>query len=186
MPDLVSEAFRSATGALIRTARHLGVLSWPARAQLVRRCSVLPSFEPGLGGRRSVRSSRRSRAPACRRLWQSSHAPAGTPGRAPALLCGPVERHVERVRRALPTCRLAVLRAAVDVQLSRSVGAKQVDREALSAMALLQDAEKNRRGLRRFLRALLNGEADHLRRHPATQNWARRHPQIDLEPGPVV
>ena len=68
----------------------------------------------------------------------------------------------------------------MDAQLARSVGAQQVDREELSALALLQDAEKNRRGLRRFLRALLNGDAEHLLRHPATQDWARRHPRIDL------
>jgi hypothetical protein len=68
----------------------------------------------------------------------------------------------------------------VDAQLARSVGAQQVDREALSALALLQAAEKNRRGLRRFLRALLSGDTEHLLRHPATQDWARRHPRIDL------
>lgn len=68
----------------------------------------------------------------------------------------------------------------MDAQLARSVGAQQVGREALSALALLQDAEKNRRGLRRFLRALLNGDAEHLLRHPAAQDWARRHPRIDL------
>jgi hypothetical protein len=54
------------------------------------------------------------------------------------------------------------------------------DREALSALALLQQAEKNRRGLRRLLRAYLNGDSDHVLRHPATQDWARRHARIDF------
>jgi hypothetical protein len=96
------------------------------------------------------------------------------------LSVGQLEGHVARLRRGLATCRLAALRAAVDAQLARSVGAQQVDREALSALALLQDAEKNRRGLRRFLRAFLSGDREHLLRHPATQDWARRHPRIDL------
>jgi len=182
MPDLVSEAFGSATGALIRTARHLGVLSWPARAQLVRRSSNMAVFEPGLGGRavREIVSVIEGTAVPEALAVVPRALREHLAGRRP-LSAAQVERHVERVRQALPACRLAVLRAAVDVQLSRAVGAKQVDREVLSAIALLQDAEKNRRGLRRFLRALLDGEADHLRRHPATQNWARRHPQIDLE-----
>jgi hypothetical protein len=182
MPDLVSEAFGSATGTLIRTAGHLGVLSWPARAQLVRRCSKLAVFRSSLEGSsvaEIVSTIQGTGVPEALAVAPRALRDHLTGRRA--LSAAQVERHLERVRHALPTCRLAVLRAAVDIQLSRAVGSKQVDREALSALALLQDAEKNRRGLRRFLRALLNGEADHLRRHPATQNWARRHPQIDLD-----
>lgn len=182
MPDLVSEAFGSATGTLIRTARHLGVLSWPARAQLVRRCSNLAVFQSNLEGSAvaeivsTIQGTGVPEALAVVPRALRDH----LVGRRP-LSAAQIERHLERVKRALPTCRLAVLRAAVDVQLSRALGSKQVDREALTALALLQDAEKNRRGLRRFLRALLSGEVNHLRFHPATQNWARRHPQIDLD-----
>jgi hypothetical protein len=181
MPELVSDAFRSATGTLIRTARHLGVLSWPARAQLVRRCSDLALFGQSLDQASlpellsTIEGAGVAEAVAVVPRALREH----MIGRR-QLSAGQLEGHVARVRRGLAACRLAVLRAAVDAQLARSVGAQQVDREALSALALLQDAEKNRRGLRRFLRAFLGGDREHLLRHPATQDWARRHPRIDL------
>jgi hypothetical protein len=181
MPDLVSDAFRLATGTLIRTARHLGVLSWPARAQIVHRCSALPLFRRSLDQASlpellsTIEGTGVADAiavvPRALREHMAGHR---------QLSEGQLEGHVARVQRGLPSCRLAVLRSAVDAQLARSVGAQQVDREALSALALLQDAEKNRRGLRRFLRALLSGDTEHLLRHPATQDWARRHPRIHL------
>lgn len=181
MPELVSDAFRSATGTLIRTARHLGVLSWAARARLVRRCSDQALF------RRSLDQASLPELLSTIEGTGVTEAVAVVPralrehmaGRR-QLSAGQLEGHVARVRGGLDACRLAVLRTAVDAQLVRSVGAQQVDREALSALALLQDAEKNRRGLRRFLRALLGGDTEHLLRHPATQDWARRHPRIDL------
>ena len=64
--------------------------------------------------------------------------------------------------------------------LERSIGLQRTTREALEALELLQQAEGNRRGLRRFLRAHLAGDPDYLLRHPATVAWARRHPGIDL------
>jgi hypothetical protein len=181
MPELVSDAFRSATGTLIRTARHLGVLSWPARAQLVRRCSDLALF------RRSLDHASLPEVLSTLEGTGVAEAVAVVPralrehmaGRR-QLSAGQFERHAAAVRRGLVACRLAVLRSAVDAQLARSVGAEEVDREALSALALLQNAEKNRRGLRRFLRALLSGDTEHVLRHPATQDWARRHSRIDL------
>jgi hypothetical protein len=181
IPDLVSETFVTAIGPLIRTARHLGVLSWAARAQLVGRCARLPIFERTLVKRAlpeivsTIRSTGVAEAAAVVPRALADH----LAGRR-QLSSAQIGRHLEKMRRALPACRLAVLRSAVDAQLSRAVGSLQVDREAMAALALLQDAEKNRRGLRRFLRALLNGDTDHLVRHPATQGWARRHPRIDL------
>lgn len=181
MPGLVSDAFRSATGALVRTARRLGVLSWPARTQLVRRLSDTALF------RQSLDQASLHELVSTIEATGVADAVAVVPralrehraGRRP-LSAGQLERYATRVRRGLATCRLAALRLAVEGQLTRSVGAQYVDREALSALALLQNAEKNRRGLRRFLRALLSGDTEHLLRHPATQEWARRHPRIDL------
>jgi hypothetical protein len=91
-----------------------------------------------------------------------------------------IVRHQEKVGRALPSCRLAVVRSEIDAHLASAVTPTAPDREVLSALALLQNAEKNRRGLRRFLRAYLNGDTDYLLRHPATRDWSRRHPQINL------
>jgi len=181
VPDLVSEAFGPATTSLIRTARHLGALSWPARAQLVQRCATLRVFERSLADcslAEIVSTIDATGVPEARAVISraSREHLAGRRQLSPAQIA----RHLERLRAALPSCRLAVVRSAVDVQLSRTIGSAQVDREALDALALLQYAERNRRGLRRFLRAFLNGESDHLLRHPATQDWARRHPRIDL------
>jgi hypothetical protein len=39
--------------------------------------------------------------------------------------------------------------------------------------------DRNRRSLRRFLSRYLAGERDWLIRHPATQQWFRRHPRIN-------
>jgi hypothetical protein len=181
VPDLVGETFGLATTLLIRTARRLGVLSWPARAQLVRRCVRLPIFELSLGGRAlaeivsAIDATTVPEAVAVVPRALRDHAS----GRR-QLTPGQIERHHERVRSALPLSRLAVLRSAIDTQLTRPIGSALVDREALSALALLQDAAKNRRGLRRFLRAYLNGDSDHLLRHPATLEWTRRHSRIDL------
>src|SRR5207247_9617109 len=48
-PALVADAFASAPGSLFRTARDLGVLSWEARRELVRRCRALAVFELQVG-----------------------------------------------------------------------------------------------------------------------------------------
>jgi hypothetical protein len=181
LPDLVSEAFGPATGPLIRTARHLGVLSWAARAQLVGHCARLPIFERRVGEMAlpeivsTIRATGVTEGASVIPRALADHL-AGRRQLSPAQ----IGRHLESLRAALPSCRLAVLRSAVDTQLARAVGSEHVDREAMAALALLQDAERNRRGLRRFLRALLNGDTDHLIGHPATQGWARRHPRIDL------
>ena len=44
-PALVAGAFASAPGSLFRTAKDLGVLSWEARRELMRRCLALGVFE---------------------------------------------------------------------------------------------------------------------------------------------
>jgi hypothetical protein len=181
LPQLVADAFESATTPLLRTARQLGVLSWPARAQLVARCARLPLFDEDLQGRslddivKTVDGARVPEASAVVPRAYREH----VAGRR-ALSPDQIVRHQEKVGRALPSCRLAVVRSEIDAHLASAVTPTAPGREVLSALALLQNAEKNRRGLRRFLRAYLNGDTDYLLRHPATRDWSRRHPQINL------
>jgi hypothetical protein len=91
-----------------------------------------------------------------------------------------VEGHAGVVRQHLPALRLAAIQAAVDARLAASVGVSSVPRDVLPALALLQTARANRRGLRRLLRAYVSGDTDYLEQHPATRAWARRHPRINV------
>jgi hypothetical protein len=181
LPQLVADAFESATTPLLRTARQLGVLSWPARAQLVARCARWPLFDKDLQVRslddiaKVIDAARVAEASAVVPRAYREHV-AGRRRLSP----GQIARHEEKVRRALPACRLAVVRSEIDAHLASALTRTAPDREVLSALALLQNAEKNRRGLRRFLRAYLDGDSHYLLRHPATRDWSRRHPRIDL------
>jgi len=178
-PALVADAFASAPGSLFRTARDLGVLSWEARRELLRRCLALGVFDLQVercplekllqlidtvdaAGSMVPRALRDQRAG--RRVLSDAQ----------------VARHQAKLRQRLPEIRLAAIRSAVIAHLERSIGLQRTTREALEALELLQQAEGNRRGLRRFLRAHLAGDPDYLLRHPATVAWARRHPGIDL------
>jgi len=178
-PALVADAFASAPGSLFRTARDLGVLSWEARRELMRRCLALGVFELQVercplekllqlidtvdaAGSMVPRALRDQRAG--RRVLSDAQ----------------VACHQAKLRQRLPEIRLAAIRSAVIAHLERSIGLQRTTREALEALELLQQAEGNRRGLRRFLRAHLAGDPDYLLRHPATVAWARRHPGIDL------
>lgn len=181
LPQLVADAFESTTTPLLRSARQLGVLSWPARAQLVARCARLPLFDENLQGRsleemaRAIDAARVAEASAVVPRAYREHL-----ARRRGLSLGQIARHEEKVRRALPACRLAVVRSEIDAHLASAVTPTPPDRGVLSALALVQNADRNRRGLRRFLRAYLNGDSDYLLRHPATRDWSRRHPRIDL------
>jgi len=178
-PALVADAFASAPVSLFRTAKDLGVLSWEARRELMRRCLALGVFECQVERCRLEKmlqiidtvDAARSMVPrALRDHWAGRR----------VLSDAQVGRHQAKLRQRLPEIRLAAIRSAVVAHLERSIGLQRTAREALEALELLQQAEGNRRGLRRFLRAHLAGDPDYLLRHPATVAWARRHPRIDL------
>jgi hypothetical protein len=182
LPQLVHEAFGAATGTLIRVARQLGVLSWAARKQLLSRCAgeaIFGASVEGLGLGEIVALIDETEVPEAAAIVPRA-VRDHLAGRRP-LSPGQVDRDLRHIRAALPTCRLAVVRAAVDEQLARSVGAPKANREALDALAMLQEAYKNKRGLRKFLRAYLSGDTDHLLRHPVTRGWLRRHSRINVD-----
>jgi hypothetical protein len=178
-PALVADAFASAPGSLVRAAKDIGVLSWEACRELMRRCLALGVFECQVERCRLEKllqiidalDAARSMVP---RALRDHRAGRRTLSEAQ------VARHQANLRQRLPEIRLAAIRSAVVAHLERSIGLQRTTREALEALELLQQAEKNRRGLRRFLRAHLAGETDYLLRHPATVAWVRRHPRIDL------
>jgi len=181
-PDLVSEAFLAAPTLLFRTARELGVLSWPARTALLGAVRSTPLFAAGLA---------EQPLPALVATLDAAGLPEGkaaVPRAVREHLAGRrtlaparIERHRADLAHALPTHRLAAIQAAVESRLAASIGARQASRDLLSALAVLQHAEKNRRSLRRVLRAYAEGDTDFLRRHPDTRAWERRHPRIDLD-----
>jgi hypothetical protein len=182
VPDLVSDAFLAAPALLFRTARELGVLSWPARTALLGALRGTPLFDANLADRPLA---------ALVATLDASGLPEGKAavpravrehlaGRR-ALTGARIEQHRVDLTRALPTHRLAAIQAAVESRLAASIGAREATRDLLSALAVLQHADKNRRSLRRVLRAFAEGEADFLRHHPDTRAWERRHPRIDLD-----
>ena len=46
---------------------------------------------------------------------------------------------------------------------------------------MLTFAAENRRALRRLLKALVRGESNYVRGHPATLRWLAQHPKIDVD-----
>jgi hypothetical protein len=180
-PELLADAFLVAPGTLFRTARELGVLSWAARATLLRRCAEGPLFAQGLAACAVAELEAALTAGGEDSLAILPRALREHLSGLRALSPAQVERHAAAVRRRLPEARLAAIRAAVADHLGRGLGLTRARRDLHEALALVQQAEKNRRGLRRFLRAYFAGDADYLRTHPGTLAWLQRHPRIDLE-----
>jgi len=181
VPELVADAFVAVPGVLFRTARELGVLSWESRRELVGSCASRPVFARDLASRPLPELIAVVGAAVVPTLTIIPRALREHMEGRRRLRAAQIERHVRVIRDSLSSLRLAVLQAEVDRRLTAAVGARRVRSEALPALAMLQRAEDNRRGLRRFLRAYLNGDTDYLRRHPATLAWVRRHSRIDID-----
>ena len=95
------------------------------------------------------------------------------------LRAGQLERHEARARARWDLAVLDVLERHIWADLSRSLeGAEWTDAVEHGA-ALLAGAVRNRRGLRRLLRACLRGDRGWVERHPASQRWLARHAALD-------
>jgi hypothetical protein len=179
-PELLVEAFSGAPGTLCRAARELGVLAFAARNRLVQACTESPLFIASISSSdvqyivAALSAAGREAAAIVPRALRDH-----LEGRR-VLSAAQLERHRTALRRRLPEARLAAIRAVVAQRLAASVGLTQVRRDMHEVLALLQLAGENRRGLRRLLRARLAGDAGYLDRHPATRQWIRRHPRIEI------
>jgi hypothetical protein len=90
-----------------------------------------------------------------------------------------VDRGMRIARQKLTLLRLQILEQLTMQRLKRRMPVDLLDPRQRHAMEMANAIDSNRRGLRRFLSHYLAGDRDWLHRHPATQLWFRRHPQID-------
>jgi hypothetical protein len=90
-----------------------------------------------------------------------------------------VERGMRIARQKLMLLRLQILEQITMHHLKRRMPVDLSDPRQRHAIEMANVIDRNRRGLRRFLSRYLAGERDWLIRHPATQQWFRRHPRIN-------
>ena len=90
-----------------------------------------------------------------------------------------VERGMRIGRQKLTLLRLQILEQITMHHLKRRMPVDLSDPRQRHAIEMANVIDRNRRGLRRFLSRYLAGERDWLIRHPATQQWFRRHPRIN-------
>ncbi len=90
-----------------------------------------------------------------------------------------VERGMRIAKQKLTLLRLQILEQITIHHLKRTMPADISDPRQRHAIEMANVIDRNRRGLRRFLSRYLAGERDWLIRHPATQQWFRRHPRIN-------
>jgi hypothetical protein len=93
-----------------------------------------------------------------------------------------ISSHHIRVIADLDLVRLAAIRQAVERHLGSLVGLKRIETpKAWHALLMLDGAGVNRRQLRRLITAAVDGDPRWRLRHPLTQAWLARHPQLDLD-----
>lgn len=170
-PDLAASAFLACPGTLFRVAKLLGCYNWRARAQVMDGWSdAMPVDPPDDPRTLATLLAGTGLVPKALRAWAD-----GTRALTDAQLAG----HVRTLQARWPEARLRSLEAWVQRDLRRSVGADVVPPAMTFALQMLRDSSDNRRGLRRFLRAYLDGDEAYLAEHPATRQWLARHPRID-------
>lgn len=93
------------------------------------------------------------------------------------------QRRLLRVRARWGELRMALCRHHVDLERQRGItaSARRLEESERHALDLLSRAGPHRRGLRRVLRALLEGDEDPVVTHPRSRQWFDAHPAIDAE-----
>ncbi|MHB8694307.1 MAG: hypothetical protein ACYDHH_23960 [Solirubrobacteraceae bacterium] len=90
--------------------------------------------------------------------------------------------HRARLVAELDLVRLAVIRQAVERHQAALVGLERIETSAeRHAVEMLDFADTNRRQLRRLITSVVDGDPSWRIRHPLTQAWLARHPQIAIE-----
>lgn len=180
-PDLVIAAFAKAPNALFATADALAALSRETQADVIAGYERTPLASASLasqpleqlvdlvtpvaqaGGPDPVRRALRRHLAGERRLGDAQ-----------------VRGHHARIVAALDEVRLAAIRQEAERALAARAQLGRIESPALRhALALLGEADENRRQLRRLLLAHLAGDHTWRLRHPETRAWLARHPRLD-------
>lgn len=179
-PRLASAGFIRYPRRLLKTARVLGVLSFPIRREIIESftghplatadVTALTAEELAALVQQHIRPGAVN--PISRRLQE--HLDGKRPMR-PAQ----IGRAVALARRTWLAFQLDVLHQIVLDRIS--AGMPQVERTSRvqHAFMMQQAAEEHRRSLRRLLKAYLSGRSDYAEQHPRNQEWLSRHPKID-------
>lgn len=93
-----------------------------------------------------------------------------------------ISSHRSRVIADLDVVRLAAIRQAVERHLASLVGLQRIETPtAWHAVLMLDCVDVNRRQLRRLITAAVGDDPGWRLRHPLTQAWLARHPQLGLD-----
>ena len=182
-PELVIATFPVTPTALVQTAALVAAIS-PESAQ-----RLLVAYSRSALGARGFAEAGVERL--CEQVAPIARAGGPNPIRRALRrhLCGEVtlseaqlRGHRERVVANLGIVRLAAIRQATERVLAARVGIDTIETASVRhAVAVLGNAEANRRQFRRMLAASLSGDREWRLRHPRTVEWFARHPKLDRD-----
>lgn len=183
LPALVTASFAVSSNALFATADALAALSRETQAEVIAEYERTPLAAGTLaslpldelvevvapvaraGGPDPVRRALRRHLTGERRLGDAQ-----------------VRGHQARIVAALDEVRLAAIRQEAERVLAARVHLEQIESPAVRhALAMIGEADENRRQLRRLLIAYFAGDRTWRLRHPETCAWLARHPRFDRD-----
>ncbi|QOY91861.1 hypothetical protein [Paludibaculum fermentans] len=178
----IVNAFLAEPKRLCRSAKVLGSMSAPLREQVVKEARGHPLFRIDPTAKpvkevcreiaENLRDGYENPVPARLKSWLQGEVTL-TPAR--------LERYQRVLSQNLVLTRLSVIEAAALAALQRGLPAMEMTGEGEHALRLLGSIGSNRRGLRKFLRAYWAGDTAYLAKHPATNEWYRKHPGVARE-----
>jgi hypothetical protein len=181
-PGLLIAAFSRNPKALVRTAKTLAGVSAELAEQILSGYAASPLANGDIAGMpiedlaELADSIARAGGPNPIRRALREH----LAGRRD-LTIRQISSHRGRVIADLDLVRLAAIRQAVERHLGSRVGLQRIETpEAWHALLMLDGADVNRRQLRRLITGTIDGDPQRRLRHPLTQAWLARHPQLDL------
>jgi hypothetical protein len=173
------DCFLAKSNRLFRTAKMLGSVSAPVRAQILRTCREHIFFRINVL-KAPIKTVCAEIAANLRGLKENP-----IPAQLGSWLRGGIElsqARLERYRRVLAErlmlTQLALIEESVAEWLKRGLPVRQTTKSDEHALRLLGTLRENRRGLRKFLNAYWAGDQHYLSKHPATLAWYRRHKTV--------
>jgi hypothetical protein len=173
------DAFLMEPKRLCRSAKMLGSVSAPIRAQILSECKAHLFFRIDPMGTPIGELCAGITANLGGRIENP------IPARLSSWLRGEIElskARLERYQRVLSEkfmlTRLSLIEESVVNWLKRGLPARRILEGDEHALRLLGTLRENRRGLRKFLNAYWAGDVDYLAKHPATLAWYRKHKTI--------
>jgi hypothetical protein len=175
LPALVTATFAGSPHALFATADTLAALSRESQAGVIAAYQSTALAAETFAGEPLERlvAAVASIVPIRRALRQHL---AGDRRLSDAQVRG----HHERIVAALDTIRLAAIRQEAERVLAARAHIERIESPTVRhALAMIGEADRNRRQLRRLLIAYFAGDRDWRLRHPETLAWLARHPRLD-------